>query len=171
MDVKWKILIAILLIGGIIMALNFAGVTNSLFDNSRNADEGIGSNSSRKFGFGTRDNAAGVDFRLIDFTLGGGVFNVLDLSAIVPQDANAVVIFISIRDPSANKFLRFRKKGYLTGNPQSEIITQVSNQWIGGSMTLPCTNGQIEYLASSTLTGADMRIIGWFGSSEIKSTQ
>ena len=161
------IIICLLLIN---MALNFLGTRNALFDNSREADEGIGSKSSRRFGFGTRDDAVGIDFNISNFILDDAK-HLFDVSSIVPPDANAVVIYFSVRSSSAGtRAIFFRKAGYTQDEPKQEIIPQVANQFIGTTLTIPLTEGKFEYESQlgASFNTMDVRIIGWFGASNIE---
>ena len=91
-----------------------------------------------------------------------GTWRDLDCSSIVPSGAKAIVFKTYIKYAAANKILYMRKNGNVNAYAYNWILTQVANQGIASTFTVPCdTNRVVEYSASTSPTTIALTILGW----------
>ena len=90
----------------------------------------------------------------------------LDLSAIVPAGAKAVLLHAYIAASAAGMMVRFRKKGYTTSAECncSDLWTQVKDIRIYADLVVPCdTDRKIQYWATNAgITELAATIGGWW---------
>jgi hypothetical protein len=110
-----------------------------------------------------RGDPSAYDFTLGDLTT-NGTWQDLDLSSIVPEDAIAVVLRVSIQDDATNNVLRFRKNGNSNTHSMQVVNTQVADLVNNAQFIVFCdTDRVIEYYATNTTwTAINIVVTGWF---------
>jgi len=113
--------------------------------------------------FVNRGDPAAVDFAVGDLTT-DATYRDLDLSAIVPAGAKAVVLRVGINDDVAGSAVIFRRNGNTNTIVNANLNTQVANLGIAATMIVACDeNRVIEYWATSTTwTAIAITVAGWF---------
>jgi len=94
-----------------------------------------------------------------------GSWHELDLSAIIPAGAKAVLLRLTIRDDAVGSYLRFRKTGSANAINRSIIRTQVSMVYKNADMVVALDdNRKIEYssAAGTTFVSSDLAVGGWW---------
>ncbi len=117
--------------------------------------------------FVDRGDPAAVDY---NETGSKAVFNTdgnwhdLDLSAIVPAGAYAILIQLSVTHTSASQNFSLRKKGNSNAINIATIRTQVASVAIVQQVTVTCdANRVIQYLgANSAFAGVALVVVGWW---------
>jgi len=86
----------------------------------------------------------------------------LDLSAIVPAGAKAVLLYVYMHGTAAGSAFAFRKNGYTS--TKTFFVLEAANVGKYASCIVACdTNRVIEYLGSvTTTTDAEIIVAGWF---------
>lgn len=113
--------------------------------------------------FVDRGDPAGLDWTQATLTT-DGTWRDLDLSAIVPAGAVAVVLETLIADNSVQLTISYRKKGNVNDRNVSTIYNQVSNFFVHAPSIVPCdTDRKIQYNASN-IVWTTIRIVvkGWW---------
>lgn len=96
--------------------------------------------------FVDRGDPATTDFSIGDFTK-DGIWHVLNLSGIVPTDAKAVSLLLTVTNTTVAAFAYFRTAGNLNTRNLSQAITQVSGVGLGNDIVLPLDeNLRVEYV-------------------------
>jgi hypothetical protein len=120
-----------------------------------------------------RGDPSAIDWDKDDFTKDGPIgdysntyWHDLDCSAIVPEDAKAIVFMLNINAYAAGAYFIMRKNGNSYANAFGWTGTQVSGVWAGGQLIVPCDSNQVvEYWARSssevTWNGINVTIVGW----------
>jgi hypothetical protein len=113
--------------------------------------------------FTDRGNPANPDWTQLTITQ-DAAYHDLDLSGIVPIGTKAVLLTVGILSTSANRLLRFRKKGNSNNINITETRTQVANQAIYALVVVGVDeNRLIEYYASNAaFTGINVTVSGWW---------
>jgi len=103
------------------------------------------------------------DFTKINFVT-DGTWHDLDLSAIVPAGAVAVMLKLQINATAANKLVYFRKNGNVQPFNVSFLATQVPNIWNGDDLIVALdTDRKVEYLIHIATWGSiNLTVSGWF---------
>lgn len=113
--------------------------------------------------FYDRGDPAAWDFTWINLNT-DGAWHDLDLSAIVPNAAKAVLLRIRVQCGVVAKLLQFRKSGNVNSLNTNGFRVQVANVVFEGDLVCACTNGHIEYrtniIAPTKL--ADILVKGWW---------
>jgi hypothetical protein len=114
-------------------------------------------------GFVDRGDPSAYDFTLTDFTTDGNYYD-LDLSAIVPAGAKAVIIRIIAQDDATGSIVLFRKNGTSNAYNIMGVRTQVSGVFADGiAIVAVDTNRVVEYRTSNTTYSAiNVSVCGWF---------
>ena len=114
-------------------------------------------------GFVDRGDPAAFDFTVGDLTT-DGTWRDLDLSAIVPAGAKAVLFNVGIRDNLVEQIFYLRKNGSAIVFSSSTIKTQVANIGFYVDLIVACdSNRVIEYLAANTAwTTINLTVRGWW---------
>lgn len=88
----------------------------------------------------------------------------LDLSAIVPSGAKAVILRVYIQDDAVGTYLAFRKKGNSNGKVILQVFTQATNAAIEAQGIVPCSTARVVQYTGSNTAFSDIRIVilGWF---------
>lgn len=110
-----------------------------------------------------RGDATAVDFAMAALTT-DNTWRDLDLSAIVPKGAKAVLLYVKITDNAAESLLSFRKNGNYAAYNMSTIATQVANVSVYADVfVFVDKDAKIEYRGSN-LAFTDISIVvkGWF---------
>lgn len=113
--------------------------------------------------FVNRGSLSGFDFTVSNFTLNSSV-RTLDLSAIVPAGATAVLLNVWGKCATAGKEVQFYKYGGSLYNSLM-IVAQVSNITSSVRGIIACSSDRkISYRATTSATWADMNVnvCGWF---------
>lgn len=110
-----------------------------------------------------RGDPGSTDFQAAFFSV-TNIWTDMDLSAIVPAGAKAVLFTISIRNSIISKFLGFRKKGDIAGVNASNTNTQVAFVFLDYDLICPLDDNRfIQYFKESGGTFAIfMTIKGWW---------
>jgi hypothetical protein len=112
--------------------------------------------------FVDRGDPAGYDYAASDFTKDGN-WHLLDLSAIVPAGAKAVLVNILFYSTGVVKYFFLDKYGNTNHFAQSALASQVTSQMIGGDMTVACdTNRRIQYNADAAIAVLHFAVKGWW---------
>lgn len=113
--------------------------------------------------FVDRGDPAAWDKQVGDFTT-DGAYHDLDLSAIVPAGATAVLISGYIQDDAINSYLAFRKNGNAQAKIQAVVRTQVIDNPMDFCFIVACdVNRVIEYVgAAVTFTAINFVVSGWW---------
>lgn len=117
----------------------------------------------RDVGFVDRGDPSAYDLVLASMTTDGTWYD-WDVSSVVPAGAKAVMLGISMKDNTVDKYLQFRKNGNV--NTYAAVLwrTQAANVTMGFEIIVACdSNRIIEYSASNTtFTFINIVILGWF---------
>lgn len=104
-----------------------------------------------------------------DFSTIGDVANTwydLDLSAIVPAGASAVLLLAYIQDGAADVRMEFRKNGQSSTFQKGVLRTRIINQFEQAQITCGLdTNRKIEFMCTvkpSEMTVIFLTILGWW---------
>ena len=110
-----------------------------------------------------RGDPSDNDFAVGDLTT-DGTWNDLDLSSIVPEDAIAVILKVTVTDNAASSLLQFRKNGNSNAKSDQRVRTQVADIPNHADMIVPCDTGRvIEYMATNTTWSTiNITVAGWF---------
>lgn len=113
--------------------------------------------------FVDRGDPAAVDFDNVSLTA-DGTWRDLDLSAIVPAGAKAVLLAIDINDTLIARVARFRRAGNVNTKNVSEINMQVSGIEITADLVCPVSAARhIEYnLTFAAWIKTDLTVKGWW---------
>ena len=116
-----------------------------------------------QIGFVDRGTASAHDKVLADFTT-DATWRDLDLSAIVPAGAKAILLQLLIQDDVANSAITLRKNGNTNGYNIGRVRTQVANIYNEADLIIPCdSNRIIEYYGSNvTFTAIYLTVKGWW---------
>jgi len=87
----------------------------------------------------------------------------LDLSALIPKDAKAVLLYVKLTDDAAGSELSFRENGNFAAINISTIATQVANVSVYADLIVFAdTTGKIEYRGSNlAFTNISVVVKGW----------
>lgn len=109
-----------------------------------------------------RGDPSGYDKQLSDLTT-DGTWRDLDLSAIVPDGAKAVILRVNVQDDAAGNEFDLRKNGNSNAYNTFEIRTQVSGvSNIQSGIVFCDTSRVIEYYATNTTwTHIYLVVLGW----------
>lgn len=93
-----------------------------------------------------------------------GNWHDLDLSAIVPANAKAVLGYMIVKDDSVDSYFQVRTNGHVHAISRSGIRTQVANVFNDGDVVMyPDANRKIEYRCSAgDWTRIYLHIKGWW---------
>jgi len=96
--------------------------------------------------------------------ISNGLWQNLDLSALVPPGATAIVLRVGVLDGTTGIYVAFRKNGNINTISAHYIYTQVANVPRRRSMTIFCdTDRVIEYVATNTTwTMIEIVVLGWW---------
>ncbi len=110
-----------------------------------------------------RGDPASFDFTETDFT-DDGAWHDLDLSAIIPATARALLIEFDINTVNREKHIRIRKYGNTNAINHQDIETFIAGAHQSGSVIVAVdSNRIIEYnIDAATWTELDMTIRGWW---------
>ncbi len=113
--------------------------------------------------FYNRGDPSAYDFTVTSFTT-DGTWRDLDLSAIVPTGAKAVLLLVSVKDDIVNAAIGFRRNGNSNTIAASTILVQVANYINTQDIIVACdANRIIEYQASAvTFTNINVAVLGWW---------
>ncbi len=113
--------------------------------------------------FVDRGDPATWDFTITDFTT-DGTWRTLDISAIIPAIAKAVLMELDIETVNREKHIRLRKYGNSNAINHQDIETFNGGIHQSGSMIVAVDNNRIiEYnIDSATWTELDVTIRGWW---------
>lgn len=116
-----------------------------------------------QLGYFDRGDPADADFTLVDFTL-DNTWHDLDLSAIVPADAQAVNLKLNVRSAAAQTRYAFRKKGNVFEWNTLVIWSQVANIRKGVISAVACdSNRIIQYKSIGGVTNVLIVVVsGWW---------
>lgn len=91
-------------------------------------------------------------------------WNDLDLSAIVPDGAKAVLLVIGFCAISPGRTAMFRKKGNFNVSNLSELSTQLESVYIYADIVVPCSwNRKIQYKTDFfDVSGLYITVKGWW---------
>jgi hypothetical protein len=108
-----------------------------------------------------REGAVGYDYEGADFTC-DGAWHDLDLSAIVPNTAKAIVLQIVFHNgTTANAECDFRKNGAADDYNNTRLLAQVSPLNFGATIIVPCDENQVieYYMTANNVTY--LTVAGW----------
>ena len=127
------------------------------------ADEIDASGLAGRCDFVDRGDPAAYDFGIASFTTDGAAHD-LDLSAIVPSNAKAVLLKIAIEDDTTVTRFRIGKKGNTELYNSGEFWTQVANVLFGTDFICPIgADGKLTYIASNlVITTINLLVKGWW---------
>jgi hypothetical protein len=110
-----------------------------------------------------RGDPAAYDFTKANLTL-DGYYHDLDLSAIVPAEARAVLLRTRIRSTTVNAYIRLKKKGNVNDYNVSQSIQYLASAYISAELTQPIgTDGLLELWGSSEpWNNVDIVVKGWW---------
>lgn len=110
-----------------------------------------------------RGDPASVDKAVGDFTT-DETWNDLDLSAIVPAGAIAILFNIQVKDDAADSSMLFRENGNSNAYNVASVRTQVANVISDADLIVSCDAGRvIEYYGSNlAFVSIDLTVRGWF---------
>lgn len=110
-----------------------------------------------------RGDPASVDKAVGDFNTNGVVHD-LDLSAIVPEGAYAIIVSVWVRHVTANRDIKFRKKGNSNWYNVFPVNALVANMTEYAQGKVFCNAGRvIEYIThNSTYAIIDLVVDGWY---------
>lgn len=93
-----------------------------------------------------------------------GDWHDLDLSAIVPTGAKAILLRVSIQDDSVGSFFLLRKNGRVSDFNIAILRTQVADAYIDQAIVIACdTNRVIEYKGSDVAFSLVALVVsGWW---------
>lgn len=126
--------------------------------------DGVGHDSPNTvISFVNRGDPAAWDFQTGDLSTDGN-WHVMDLSAIVPAGAVAIVLHLHVRDNIGGGVLEFRRNGNVNAFATADIGTLPANQTVHGLLTVACdTARRIEYRATNMAWNTiQICINGWF---------
>ena len=111
--------------------------------------------------FQYRGDITEYDFTVTDFTIDHSWHN-LDLSSIVPLNAKAVQLSIIANADAAGKMIRIKKAGSVLNI--CYIATQILDQYVGNSITVPLDNmGIVEYdIDIANWSNISVVVMGWW---------
>lgn len=114
-------------------------------------------------GFVERSDPSAADFSQASMTTDNTYRN-MDLSAIVPAGAEAVLLTVTISDDAAASELRFRKDGNTNSFADAFLNTQVTGIQIGADIIVPLPASRIiEYIGDNlTFTSIVVVVKGWW---------
>ena len=114
-------------------------------------------------GYVDRGDPASNDFEKEDLTT-DGTWNDLDLSSIVPANAEAVLLYVAIDDDAVSSQIAFRKNGNTNEQALGRVRVQVANVYVDADMVISLdSNRVIEYKATNTtFTGISICVKGWW---------
>jgi hypothetical protein len=116
--------------------------------------------------FHDRGDPSAFDFTEAGAPLSGNMdagWHDMDLSAIVPDGAKAVVLRVDLNDDGAASSLRFRKNGNSNNPNQGRMTTSVTGVPITADIIVACDSDRvIEFYASEPLVSVDIVVKGWF---------
>lgn len=114
-------------------------------------------------GYIDRGDPSDFDKVLADFTT-DGTWRDLDLSAIVPAGATAILLSVIIQDDAVNSQFNLRKNGNTNAKNASPTRTQVANVYHDQTIIVACdTNRVVEYFAENTTWNfIYITVKGWF---------
>lgn len=108
-----------------------------------------------------RGDPSANDFGLLDLT--SSSWFPLTLSSIVPADAKAVALFVTIQNATINKTMNFRKNGNTNGINISEMRVTVSNIIVHADLIVPCdSSGIIQYYSDTGFSVNNITVKGWW---------
>lgn len=113
--------------------------------------------------FVNRGDPAAYDFTLTDFTR-NGAWHDLDLSALIPETARAVLIDLDFDNTSANKHITLRKNGNTNDFNHFDVSTKVAGKDEHvNAVVIPDSTRKIEYkITASGWSAIAMTIRGWW---------
>ncbi|MCJ7777741.1 MAG: hypothetical protein MUP16_05450 [Sedimentisphaerales bacterium] len=113
--------------------------------------------------FVDRGDPAAFDFTVVNFTC-DNEWHELDLSAIVPAEATAVILKLQLKTAAVAKYIYFRKNGNVNPYNSSFLATQVTNLWVGNDLIIALdTNKKVSYIATAyAWTAINVTVAGWF---------
>lgn len=114
-------------------------------------------------GYFFRGDISAWDFTLVDFVRDEN-WHELDLSAIVPEGAKAVLLKVVVESVFEDKKFDLRAHGQIYNYNTCAIFTPKSSVRIGGVYLVPCdADRKIDYEAYSTgFTTINVIVVGWF---------
>lgn len=109
-----------------------------------------------------RGDPAVYDYETGDLTI-DGTWHDLDLSAIIPSNATAVLIGGFFMDDAVGKSIAFRKSGQSLNINISAMLTQVATVWRQGDFIVAASpNQKIEYNIITGMDSVFLVIRGWW---------
>lgn len=109
-----------------------------------------------------RGDPAAADWSQATLTL-DGTWNDLDLSALVPANASAVMLNCFIADNLVGKSIGFRKSGNANVWNTSAVYTQVAGILNQQDIIVPASaNQKIEYLGDAGIDTILLTVRGWW---------
>lgn len=110
-----------------------------------------------------RGDPSAYDYALGDLTTDNN-WNDLDLSAIVPANAKAVLLSTNISDNAMSSYIKFRKNGNANERNVATCVVLVAGySWHTNILVFCDANRKIEYRASNvTWTHINLVVCGWF---------
>ena len=118
---------------------------------------------SANFGFVFRGDNPSWDFTGGDLVI-DNAWHKLDLSAIVPENAVAVLLKVNLKATIAGKKFDLQRGDQLLAINTCALWTQVPDLTIGGVFVIPCTEGRwIRYKANvATWNTLNLNVNGWW---------
>jgi hypothetical protein len=87
----------------------------------------------------------------------------LDLSAIVPTNARAVLLRVDVNDGTPAALVQFRKNGNVNVAAASIVEVAVANISATQNVIVACSNAVIEYYGTNTtFTAINIVVLGWW---------
>lgn len=110
-----------------------------------------------------RGDPVGTDWTGVDF-ISDGTWRDLDLSAIVPAGAKAVLFDIGIKDAGINADFYLRKKGNINIWNRSTIRNQVANLYLFNPAICACDEDRFVQYWITAAADPDLRVTirGWW---------
>lgn len=120
--------------------------------------------AAREYGFFVdRGDPVGWDYTQADFTE-DGAYHELDLSAIVPEHAKAVLLTMLLETTTLGEYGLFRRHGNTSGINTSTIRPQLSNIRMTSDLVCPLdSDRKLDYLFTAAVwTRIRVTVKGWW---------
>lgn len=110
-----------------------------------------------------RGDPAAIDYTTGDFTK-DNTWRDLDLSGIIPENAQGVVLNLRMNITVVNKFFALREKGNVNANNIARAYSQAANITYAADLICPLPTSRIlEYIiAPGVWTILDLTVKGWW---------
>jgi len=113
--------------------------------------------------FVDRGDPATVDYSETDLTMLTSTYYDLDLSAIVPVGAKAVLLAVVLQDDLVGSRIKFRKNGNSNTRSVSQCYSVVANAYTALDCIVPCDTGRvIEYDCTTSCDFIAITVKGWW---------